>query len=122
MGSFNKNGIGTSIVAGNGNGFVEETVKMFDANSFVIAASSDMKVNVQNGTDLCEEALEGTTVIDNNQSAEANFQKKVLDKEASEVVGSGIVSSSDKDKACKITHGVHEICLAAVICNLARSP
>ena len=45
-------------------GFVKETMKMFDANSFVVAASSHMNVNVEDRVDFLEEAFESAAVID----------------------------------------------------------
>jgi hypothetical protein len=53
--------------------FIQETVKVFDADSLVIAASSDMNIDVQNCTDQLEEAFESAAIIDNNQSAKADF-------------------------------------------------
>jgi hypothetical protein len=37
-------------------------------------------------------------------------------------MSSGIVSGSDKDKTGEITHRIHEIGLATVICNITRGP
>ena len=46
---------------------------MFNADSFVVAASSDMEVDIQNRTDFLEEALESAAVVDDNQTAEPCF-------------------------------------------------
>jgi hypothetical protein len=45
--SFDKDSVGAMIVGSDAHGFVKEAMKMFDANSFVVAASSDMNVNVE---------------------------------------------------------------------------
>jgi hypothetical protein len=46
VGGFNKDNVGATIVGGNGDSFVEEAVKMFDCNSFVVAASSDVYIDM----------------------------------------------------------------------------
>jgi hypothetical protein len=66
MGGFDENIVGTTIVASNGDSFVQEPVKMFDTNCFVVAASSNMDVDVQDGADFLETAFEGATIIHNN--------------------------------------------------------
>jgi hypothetical protein len=73
MGSFDEDGVGATIIGGDGNSFIQKPVEVFDANSLVIAASSDMNVDVQNRTDGLEEAFESAAVIDNNQPAKADF-------------------------------------------------
>jgi hypothetical protein len=37
-------------------------------------------------------------------------------------MSSSIVSGSDENKAGEVTHGIHEIGLATVICDFTRSP
>jgi hypothetical protein len=37
-------------------------------------------------------------------------------------MSSSIVSGSDKNKAGEVTHGIHEVSLATVICDFTRSP
>ena len=54
MGSFDEDGVGATIVTGNGDSFVQEAVEVFDTNSFVVAASSDVEIDVQNAADVLE--------------------------------------------------------------------
>jgi hypothetical protein len=97
-------------------------VEVFDSNSFVVAASGDMEIDAENGADFFKKAFESTAVVNNNETAEADFEEDVLDEETGEVVRSGVVSGSDENKSGEVTHGVHEVCLAAVVGNIARSP
>ena len=122
MGGFDENSVGTAIVTSNSDSFVQEAVEVFDTNGFMIATGCDMEIDAEDGADFFEETFEGTAVVDNNEAAEANFQENVLDKQAGKVVRSGVVSSSDKDEAGKIAHGVHEIGLATVVFDFARGP
>jgi hypothetical protein len=69
MGSSEEDGVGAMIIGSNGNGFVQETVEVFNANGFAIAASSDMTVNLQNRASdlLFKKAFENAAAaIDNN--------------------------------------------------------
>jgi hypothetical protein len=45
-----------------------------------------------------------------------------LDKKASKIVSSNVVSCVDKNKTSKIAHGVQEICFATIVGNFAGSP
>jgi hypothetical protein len=71
--SFNEDCVGSTIVGGDGNGFVQEPVKVFDANSLVVATSGDMNINMEDEANGLEEALESTAVIDDDQSAETDL-------------------------------------------------
>ena len=122
MGGFDKDGVGTSVITGNVDCLVEETVKVFHANSFMVAASSDMEVDVQNTTDVLEQAFESAAIVDDDQATESNFEENILDEETGEVVSGGVVSGSNKDESCEITHGIHKVGLATVICNFSWGP
>ena len=80
MGGFNKNLIGTAVIGGNGDSFVEEAVEFFYSDSFVVTAGGNMNVDVQDGADGVEEAFESATVVHNNESTETDFQQNVLDE------------------------------------------
>ena len=54
---FDKNRVGAAIIGSNSNSFIEESVEMFNSNSFVIAESSDMKVNGKSSADSLEESF-----------------------------------------------------------------
>jgi hypothetical protein len=95
---------------------------MFDADGFVIAASSNVVVNGENGTDFKEKAFESAAVINHNQATETDFQKDILDKEASKVMGSDIVGGSDHDKAGEVAHDVHEVGFAAIVFEFTGGP
>jgi hypothetical protein len=45
--SFDKDNVGATIVGSDAHGFVEKAMEAFDANSFVVARSNDMNVNVE---------------------------------------------------------------------------
>jgi hypothetical protein len=62
--SFDEDSVGAAIIGSDAHGFVKEAMKMFDANSFVVAASSHMNVNVEDGADFVEETFESAAVID----------------------------------------------------------
>ena len=86
MSSFDEDSVSATIIGSDGNGFIEEAVEMFHANSFVVAAISDMEVDIQSRTDLLEQALESAAIINSDQTAETDFQKNILDKKAGKIV------------------------------------
>jgi hypothetical protein len=122
MSGFDEDGVGAAIIGGDGNGFVKEPMKVFDADGFVVAASSDMEIDSKDGADFFEKAFEGAAVVDDDQTAETDLEKDILDKQASKIVRRDIIGSSDKYEPCEVTHGVHKIRLAAIIGDLARGP
>jgi hypothetical protein len=63
MRTFNKDSVGAAIVGRDAHGFVKKAMEMFDANSFVVALSSNMNVNVEDGADFLEETFEGADII-----------------------------------------------------------
>jgi hypothetical protein len=97
-------------------------VKVFNANSLVVAASSDVDIDIQDATDFFEKTFKSAAVVDDDQAAEADFQKNVLDEETSEIVSSGIIRGGDEDKAGKVAHGIHKVRFATVVGDLARGP
>ena len=64
--SFNKNRISATIIGGNSNSFIEESVEVFNSDSFVIAVSSDVEVNGKNSTNNLEESFKSAAVVDDN--------------------------------------------------------
>ena len=46
VGGFHKNGIGATIIGSNGDSFIQEGMKMLNANSLVIASSSNMMIDI----------------------------------------------------------------------------
>jgi hypothetical protein len=63
---FDKNRVSAVIVGSNSNSSIEESVEVFNSDSFVVAASSDMKVNGKSSIDSLEESFESAAVINNN--------------------------------------------------------
>jgi hypothetical protein len=120
--SLDEDCVGASIIGGDGNCVVQESVEVFDANSFVVATSCDMNINVEDGANSLEEAFESAAVIDNDQPAETDFQKDFLDEKTSEIMSSDVVSGIDKYKPSEVAHSIHEISLATVIGDVSRSP
>jgi hypothetical protein len=122
MGGFNENSHGATIIGSNGNSFLQKAMEFFNAHDFVITASGDMMLNVEQLTDFSKETLETTAIVDDNEAAESNLEEDFLNKEAREIMGGDIVSSSDKNKTGKVTHGVHQVSFAAVVGDIARRP
>ena len=79
MGSLDEDCVGSSIVGGDGDCFVQETMEVFDADSLVIATSGDMNINVEDRANSLEEAFESTAVVDDNETTETDFQEDFLD-------------------------------------------
>ena len=81
--SFNKNGISAAIIGSkNSNSLIEESVEVFDSDSFVIAASSDLEVNGKSGTNSLKESFKSASVVNDNYTTESDLQKDFLDKQA----------------------------------------
>jgi hypothetical protein len=78
MGSLDEDSVGSTIVGGDGDSFVEKTMEVFDTDSFMIATSSNVNIDIEDGADFVKETFESTAVVDRNQTAEANFQKDFL--------------------------------------------
>ena len=64
--SFSKNGIGAAIIDSNSNSFIEESVEVFNSDSFVIAVSSDVEVNGKSSANSLEESFNSAAVVDDN--------------------------------------------------------
>ena len=122
VGSFNKDSVGATIVRCNCSSFVQKPVEVFNANSLVVATSSNMDVNVQDIADRAEETFEGAAVINNNQTTETNFQKNFLDKKTREILSGNVVGSIGNDKASEVTHGIHQVCLSSIVSNVTGGP
>ena len=54
MGSFNKDFVSASVIGSNRYSFVQEAMKFFDANGFMITACCNVEVNVEHGADSFE--------------------------------------------------------------------
>jgi hypothetical protein len=79
VGSLDEDSVSATVVSGNSDSFIQETMKVFDTDGFVIATSSDVDAYIQNRTDRLEQAFEGTAVVDDNETTETNFQEDFLD-------------------------------------------
>jgi hypothetical protein len=66
MSGFNKNGISATVVCSNGDGFVEEAVKMLHTNSVVVPTGGNMDFDVESGADSLEKTFEGTAVVNDD--------------------------------------------------------
>jgi hypothetical protein len=121
--SFDKNRVGAAIIGSNSNSFIEESVEMFNSDSFVVAASSGMKVNGKGSADSLEESFKSAAIINDNQTTgESDLQKDFLDKEMIEIMSCNVVSGIDNDKAGEIAHNIHEVGFTMVIHNFAGLP
>ena len=121
VGCYHENGIGATIIGSDGDSFIQELMKMLDANSLVVASStSNMNIVIEDAADLFDETFERTAVVDNEQSTKANFQKDVLDEKSSEVMGADVIGgSNNEDKTGEITHRIHKIGFATIVSNFA---
>jgi hypothetical protein len=122
VGSFDENGGGATVIGINSNGFVEESVKAFDANGFVITTSGNVNIDAEDIADGDEKAFEIAAIIDNNETAETDLQQDFLNKETCKIMSSDVVSSVDKHEASQVTHGVQQISVATVIGDVAGGP
>ena len=119
---FDKNRVGATIIGSDSNSFIEESVEVFNSDSCVVAASSDMKVNGKSGADSLEESFKSAAVLNNNQTAESDLQEDFLDKETSKIMSCNVVSGIDNDKTGEIAHNIHEVGFTTVIHNFAGLP
>jgi hypothetical protein len=73
---------------------------VFDANSFMIAASSNVSFDVERGADgLKDTVLESAVIVNDNQTAEADRQKHFfLYEETSKFMGGDSVSDIGEDE------------------------
>jgi hypothetical protein len=117
-----KNRVSAAIVGSDSNSFIEESVEVFNSDSFVVAASSNIQVNGKSSADSLKEFFKSAAVINDNQTAESDLQEDFLDKETSKIMSYNIVSGIDNDKTGEITHNIHEVGFTMVICNFARLP
>jgi hypothetical protein len=79
VGSLDEDSVSATVVSGNSDSFIQETMKVLNTDSFVIATGSNMDACIQNRTDLLEQTLEGTAVVDDNETTETDFQEDFLD-------------------------------------------
>ena len=96
--SFHEDGVSATIISSNGDGFIEEAMKVFDADSFVVAFGSDVERDVEEEADGLKQAFESAAVVDDDNTTEADFEEDVLDKEAGKIMGGNIVSSRNEYK------------------------
>jgi hypothetical protein len=122
VGGLYKDNVGAAIVGCNSDGFVKEAVEMLDGNSFVIASSSDVDVDMQNLADGLKEALKSTAIVDDDETTKADFQKDLLDEQTSKIVGSDVAGGGNKNEPGKIAHSVQEISFSTIISDVARRP
>jgi hypothetical protein len=82
VGSLDEDSVGATVVSGNSDSFIQETMKVLNTDGFVVATGSNMDAYIQNRTDRLEQTLEGSTaVVDNNEATETDFQEDFLDEE-----------------------------------------
>jgi hypothetical protein len=120
--SFDKNRVSAVIVGSDSNSLIEESVEVFKSDSFVIAASRDMKVNGKSSADSLEESFKSAAVINDNHTTKSNLQKDFLDKETSLIMSCNVVSGINNDKASEITNNIHEVGFTTLIRNFAGLP
>ena len=75
MGCFHENGIGAIIIGCDGGSFIQEAMKILNADSLVVASSSNIKIDIEDAPDCFEETFESTAIVGNDQSAKADFLK-----------------------------------------------
>ena len=68
----------TTIGRGDGDGFVEDLKEAFDSQSFVVATGDAVMTNFEDLGHGNEITFELAVVVNDNQAAEANFQKDLL--------------------------------------------
>ena len=80
MSGFGKYSVDNTVIRSNSDSLVEKSIEMLDTDGFLIAAISNMNLNVQNGTDRLKETFESTAIIDDDKTSKTNFRKEVLDQ------------------------------------------
>lgn len=109
MGCLDKNGVSAAIVSGDGDGFVQKTMELFDTNCFVITLSGDVDSYTKEGTNGVEGPLKGAAIVHNNDAAKSDFEENLLHEKTSKVVRCNVRGSIDNDKTCKVTHNIEEV-------------
>jgi hypothetical protein len=80
VGSLDEDSVSATVVSGNSDSFIPETMKVLNTDGFVVATGSNMDAYIQNQTDGLEQTLEVTAVVDDNETTETDFQEDFLDK------------------------------------------
>jgi hypothetical protein len=123
VGSLGKDSVGATVISGDGDSFItKEAMKVFHTNGLVIATSSNMDADIQDGADRLKQAFEGTAIIDNDETAETNFQKNFLDQQSGEVMGGDVAGGINEEEPSEVAHRVHEVGFATIVGNFARGP
>jgi hypothetical protein len=122
MGSLDKHSVSAAIIGRDADSFIQKAMEVFNTNSFVVTTGSHMDINMQKGADSLEDTFEGAAVVNNEETTKANFEKNFLDEEPGEIMGCDVAGSIDQDEACKITHSVQEVTIAAIVGNITRGP
>jgi hypothetical protein len=73
VGSLDEDSVKATVVSGNSDSFVQETMKVLNTDGFVIATGSNMDAYIQNRTDRLEQTLKGTAVIDDDETTETDY-------------------------------------------------
>jgi hypothetical protein len=81
VGSLDEDSVSATVVSGDSDSFVQETMKVLNTDGFVVATGSNMDAHVQNRTDGFKQTLEGAAVVDDNEATETDFQEDFLDEE-----------------------------------------
>jgi hypothetical protein len=90
--SFNKDGIGTAIVGSNGDGFIQESMKVLGADGLVITLCSNVEGDAKVSTDGFEGAFEDATIIDYDNAAKSDPKEEFLHEETGKIMGSSAIS------------------------------
>jgi hypothetical protein len=90
VGSLDEDSVSPTVVSGNSDSFIQETnsdsfiqetMKVLNTDGFVVATGSNMDAGIQNRTDGLEQTIEGTAVVDDNETTETDSQEDFLDEE-----------------------------------------
>ena len=69
-----------------------------------------------------EEAFEGATVVNNDEAAEPDFEKNVLDEEPGKIMCGDVIRGGDQNEAGQVAHSVHEVGFTAVVGDFTGGP
>ena len=113
LGDFDKDGVSTTVIGANGDSFVENAEVSFDRYGFVITTGSRMKADAEDLAHRFEGAEKFTVSVNNHETAEADFEKKLAHEEFSKGVGGRSFGSMAENKPSEVAHSSEEFVRAA---------
>jgi hypothetical protein len=109
MDCFHKDFVGTSIIACDSDAAVEDTKETLYAHCFVVATSSRVEFQFEQGAHGFKVAAKSATGVDDNGTGETDLEEKVLHENVSEIGRGNIGETLDNDHTGKVAHGSEDV-------------